>query len=89
MSLHRLRLWTRGGVEDLGRVVNVLCLLDLTPVSLTAVAKGDGLQIDAWLSGEERQLSLCLARLRAVSAVSGASLTVPGSSTWSCETLSR
>ncbi len=71
-----LRVETAGGVGDLGRVVGVLALLDLTPASLMAQGRGEGFSIDIRLVADDRRGELCLARLRALVAVTRARLSV-------------
>lgn len=73
---YNLRVETRGGVCDLGRVVGVLALLELTPSILTACSGGGGgLQIDVQLRGDSRLCRLCVSRLQALVAVTKATLT--------------
>jgi len=70
-----MRVETSGGVEDLSRVIGVLALLGLTPVSLTCQPFGGGLKIVLRLNCAERERSLCLARigvLACVAKISGA-----------------
>jgi hypothetical protein len=67
-----LHIQTRGGVEDLGRVVGVLALLGITPLALQASRDASGLAIDVQLQGDRRDLDLCLARLRALVSVTSA-----------------
>ena len=67
--MHRLRVLTHGGVQDLSRVVNVLALLDLHPLALTAHRRAHGLEIEADLPSDDRQVELCRARLLALSSV--------------------
>src|SRR5688572_11654309 len=43
-SLHALHVETQGGVADLGRVVGVLALYDLTPLGMTVGSVGPGLR---------------------------------------------
>ena len=64
-----LHIETRGGVEDLGRVVGVMALLGLTPGALTSYGDAYGLTIEVQLNGEWRDLELCLSRLRALVSV--------------------
>jgi hypothetical protein len=71
-----LRVETAGGVGDLGRVVGVLALLSLTPASLMAQGRGEGFSIDIRLVADARRSELCLARLRALVAVTRARLSV-------------
>jgi hypothetical protein len=69
---YQLCLATRGGVQDLSRVVNVLALLDLTVVAFIARRRGRGLAIEAQLAGEPKNIALCVGRLRALIAVTEA-----------------
>ena len=73
-QLFDLRVETRGGVCDLGRVVSVLALLDLTPLALTCYGDPHGLQIDIRLHAESRTCILCVSRLNALVSVIDATL---------------
>ena len=70
-----LHVETQGGVTDLGRVVGVLALYDLTPLSMVVQPEGLGLQIDLRLNGDPRSCELCIGRLSAIMAVRHAQLT--------------
>jgi hypothetical protein len=74
-SLYALHVETQGGVADLGRVVGVLALYDLTPLGMTVCSVGPGLRIDLQLQGEVRACELCVSRLAAIAAVRIAELT--------------
>jgi len=74
-SLYALRVETEGGVADLGRVVGVLALYDLTPLEMAVRSAGSGLRIDIQLRGQARTCELCCSRLSAIVAVSVADLT--------------
>lgn len=65
---------TRGGVCDLGRVVGVMALLDLTPLSLTVEGDTGGLRIDIHFAAERREAELCLASLQALVSVTSATV---------------
>lgn len=77
---YKVSLATKGGVQDLSRVVNVLALLDLTPTAMAVTRRAGGLQIDLCIEGEERAFNLCLAHLQALVAAKGAVSAVPLSS---------
>jgi len=62
------------GVRGLSRVVNVLALLEITPLELSATAGGDGLEVTASLAAEGRAARLGLERLRALPCVRSARL---------------
>jgi hypothetical protein len=73
----QLDVTTRGGVCDLGRVVSVLALLDLTPTAFAASGAGNGLRLSMTLDGDARVRDLCVGRLRALVAVTRVSLDAP------------
>ena len=73
-SLYALSVETQGGVGDLGRVVGVLALYDLTPLDMAVSPSGPGLKIDLRLQAERRACELCVSRLSAIMAVSMAEL---------------
>jgi len=60
------------GVRGLGRVINVLALLDITPTEFTAADSESGLQVRARITGDGAAARLGLARLRALPCVRGA-----------------
>lgn len=62
------------GVRGLSRVVNVLALLDIAPLELSAAAAEGDLQVTARLSAESRAVRLGLERLRALPCVFSARL---------------
>lgn len=64
-----LQVDTQGGVQDLGRVVNVLALYDLTPLTLRVEAEGDGLRMQMRLEAEEAACMRCIGRLDALPAI--------------------
>jgi len=74
--LYDLHVQTRGGVYELGRVVSVLALLDLTPAALTSYGDASGLQIAMQIEGEPRVCELCASRLTALVGVNSATLRV-------------
>jgi hypothetical protein len=71
--LQRLTVVTKGGVQDLARVVNVMALLDLKVVTLSTLAAGEGLRVEAWVRPDEPAVTLCVARLNALWSVTTAS----------------
>lgn len=76
-SLFEITLSVSDGVRGLSRVMNVLALLDITPIDLTAVA-GDGqVTVTATLAAETRATTLALARLRALPCVRSAGCRSP------------
>lgn len=62
------------GVRGLSRVVNVLALLDIAPLELSAAAVNGDLEVTARLSAEGRAVRLGLERLRALPCVCSARL---------------
>jgi hypothetical protein len=86
-----LHVETQGGVYDLGRVVSVLALLDLTPTALTSYGDATGLQIEIQIAGDPQVCELCASRLQALVAVSSATLCATGSGReqWPCANASR
>ena len=62
------------GVRGLGRVINVLALLDVTPRELTAIAHEDGLEVRARILVDGAVARLGLQRIRALPCVRAASL---------------
>jgi hypothetical protein len=62
------------GVRGLSRVVNVLALLDIAPLELSAVARRGDLEVTASLAAEDRAARLGLERLRALPCVRSARL---------------
>jgi hypothetical protein len=70
----RLHVRTRGGISDLGRVVNVLALYALTPHRMWVEAAAPGMRIDMRVRGELRACQLCASRLSASPAVSAVRL---------------
>ena len=68
----RLDVWAADGIENLGRVISVLVLLDLTPSQLSVRRTASGLKVSAVLQASSRDTALCLARLRALVAVRAA-----------------
>jgi len=68
----RLEVLTADGIENLGRVISVLVLLDLTPSQLSVRRTAGGLKVSAVMQASSRDLALCLARLRALVAVRAA-----------------
>lgn len=70
-----LSVQTRGGVCDLGRVVGVLALLELTPAVLASRREGAGLRIDMRIVGDARSCELCMKRLQALVCVASATFT--------------
>ena len=72
---YELSVRTHGGVCDLGRVVGVLALMDLTPRALASGAVGGGLRIDMRIVSDARSCELCVSRLRALVCVASAWLT--------------
>ena len=71
-----LSVRTYGRVCDLGRVVGVLALLDLTPAVLTCRAEGGGLRVEMRILTDARSRDLCVSRLRALACVASARLTL-------------
>ena len=69
MTAFRLVVETRGGISDLGRVVDALSLYDLTPEQLSCAREGPGLHIEAVLGGSEQARARCLARVRVLPCV--------------------
>ena len=67
-----LTVRTYGGVCDLGRVIGVLALLELTPTALASRLEGDGLRIDLRIVGDARSNELCVKRLEALVCVASA-----------------
>lgn len=57
------------GVRGLGRVINVLALLDITPLELSATAVAEGLEVRARICAEGHAARLGLQRLRALPCV--------------------
>jgi hypothetical protein len=75
MSSHYdLHVETSGGVYDLGRVVSVLALYEITPTTLTSQASAQGLVIAMRIAADPRRSSLCLAKLQALVSVTWAEL---------------
>lgn len=62
------------GVRGLGRVINVLALLDITPLDLSAVEREDGLEVRARICAEGATARLGLQRMRALPCVRSALL---------------
>lgn len=62
------------GVRGLSRVVNVLALLEITPLELSATTGHDALEVTASLAAEGRAARLGLERLRALPCVRSARL---------------
>lgn len=62
------------GVRGLGRIVNVLALLDITPSELSACEAGRGLEVRARIAAEGAAARLGLQRLRALPCVRHAAL---------------
>ncbi|CAN7662297.1 hypothetical protein LJR225_005283 [Phenylobacterium sp. LjRoot225] len=62
------------GVRGLSRVVNVLALLEITPLELSAAAGPDVLEVRASLMADGRSARLGLERLRALPCVRNAQL---------------
>lgn len=62
------------GVRGLSRVVNVLALLDIAPLELSAIAGQGDLEVTARLAAEGRAARLGLQRLRALPCVRSAQL---------------
>lgn len=60
------------GVRGLGRIINVLALLDITPLELTAVEREDGLEVRTRICAEGATARLGLQRMRALACVRGA-----------------
>lgn len=75
MALYALHVETRGGIADLARVVGVLALYDLTPLSMSARTVVSGLWIDTLLRGDACACEHCASRLSSIFAVSVAQLT--------------
>lgn len=73
MARFDLEVRTHGGVEDLGRVVGVLTLLDLTPTALRMEARSPGLLIHIDLESEERLCARAVSRLGVMPAIVEAS----------------
>lgn len=69
-----LTVRVRDGVRGLSRVVNVLALLDIAPLELSAIARRGDLDVTASLAAEERAARLGLERLRALPCVRSAQL---------------
>lgn len=68
-----LQIEAADGVRGLGRVVGVLALYDLTPVTLSLRGGREVLDIELQLEADPRNCELCVARLQAlVSVVSAA-----------------
>lgn len=62
------------GVRGLGRIVNVLALLDLTPLELFVIASQGDLEVRASVMAERRAVTLALQRLAALPCVRDAQL---------------
>jgi hypothetical protein len=62
------------GVRGLSRVVNVLALLEITPLALSAAARDGELDVTAILSAAGRDARLGVERLRALPCVRSARL---------------
>lgn len=62
------------GVRGLSRVINVLALLDITPLELTAVEAPGELKVSARIAADGRAARLGLQRLRALPCVRSARL---------------
>lgn len=62
------------GVRGLGRVINVLALLDITPLELSAVERENGLEVRARILADGAVARLGLQRMRALPCVRSALL---------------
>jgi hypothetical protein len=69
-----LTIAVEDGVRGLGRIVNVLALLDITPSELSAREADGGLEVRARISAEGPAARLGLQRLRALPCVRHATL---------------
>ena len=77
-TLQDFHVETHGGICDLGRVVSVLALLDVTPLELKVQRGEIGLKIDLRIDESLRTSTLCVARLQALVSVSAATLRPAG-----------
>lgn len=69
-SLYEISVRAQGGVAALGRIVDVLCLYDLTPSSLVCVDQDGVLTVDIRVESDARTWGLCVSRIEGQVAVS-------------------
>lgn len=70
-----LEVRTDGGIRDLGRVVGILALYELTPARLGSTRQGRGLHVTMRIEGDPKACELCASRLGVLPTIEAVELT--------------